>query len=401
MTRISLDVLTDPPVGRRPVEIVERKGIGHPDTICDSVMEAASVALCNAYQQTAGRVLHHNLDKGLLVAGQTTPALGGGTVDEPLRIIFGDRAVRDWQGTPIPVGEIVEAATIDWIRRHLRFVDPRKHVVFQNEIRPGSTELLDLFARERVTANDTSATVGFAPLSETERIVLEAERYLNSPELKQIYPAVGEDVKVMGVRHGGALELTVAAAFVDWLIPAPRAYFELKDAVAERLSDHLRPQLKELQRLDVRINTLDDPSRGLGGMYLTVLGTSAEGADGGEVGRGNRVNGLISLHRPMTLEAAAGKNPVSHVGKIYNVLSHQIARHIHARLDPVSEVFVWLCSRIGHPLDEPWSVSVELRLAPGVSRADVESGVREIVHAELRGISSFTERLCRGEFPVC
>jgi S-adenosylmethionine synthetase len=113
------------------------------------------------------------------------------------------------------------------------------------------------------------------------------------------------------------------------------------------------------------------------------------------------VNGLISLHRPMTLEAAAGKNPVSHVGKIYNVLSHQIARHIHARLDPVSEVFVWLCSRIGHPLDEPWSVSVELRLAPGVSRADVESGVREIVHAELRGISSFTERLCRGEFPVC
>jgi len=35
------------------------------------------VALCRAYIDVAGRVLHHNIDKGLLVAGQSEPALGG------------------------------------------------------------------------------------------------------------------------------------------------------------------------------------------------------------------------------------------------------------------------------------------------------------------------------------
>ena len=65
-------------------------------------------------------------------------------------------------------------------------------------------------------------------------------------------------------------------------------------------------------------------------MYLTLLGTSAEQGDSGQVGRGNRVCGLISLNRPMSVEAAAGKNPVSHVGKIYNVLAHELAMRIYA-----------------------------------------------------------------------
>jgi S-adenosylmethionine synthetase len=401
MAEIQVDIASDRPVRRRRVEIVERKGLGHPDTICDSVMEAASVALCRAYLQAAGRILHHNLDKGLLIAGETTPRPGGGTVHAPMRIVFGDRAVQEWRGTRIPVGEIVESVAVEWFRRHIRFVDPSKHLVFQNEIRPGSPELVDLFARKVLTANDTSAAVGFAPLSETEQIVLETERFLNSPECKQAFPAVGEDVKVMGVRQEQDLTLTIAIAFLDWSIPSPRAYFELKAAVAEAVLDHLRSQLHEIQHLDIRINTLDDPSRGVGGMYLTVLGTSAEGADGGEVGRGNRVNGLISLNRPMTMEAAAGKNPVSHVGKIYNVLSHQLARHIHAQLDAVTDVAVWLTSRIGYPLDEPWSVSVELHLAPGFTLGDVQRPIREIIHTELADIATLTDRLSRGEFAVC
>jgi S-adenosylmethionine synthetase len=136
-------------------------------------------------------------------------------------------------------------------------------------------------------------------------------------------------------------------------------------------------------------------------MYLTVLGTSAEGADGGEVGRGNRVNGLITFHRPMTLEAAAGKNPVSHGGKIYNLLSRQIAQRIYEQVEGVQEVCVWLCSRIGRPLDDPWSASVELVLTPGVNLPDVAPGVRELVGKELREVDRFIERLCRGEFPIC
>ncbi len=382
-------------------EIVERKGLGHPDTICDALMEAASVALSTAYLQTCGRVLHFNLDKGLLVAGQSTPTLGGGTIDAPMRIIFGDRATNEYQGKQIPVGEIVKATAVDWFQKNLRFVDPQKHLVMQNEIRPGSPELVDLFARERLTANDTSAAVGYAPLSETEQLVLAAERYLNSVDFKARHPETGEDVKVMGVRRHRDVQLTVAMAFVDRFVTSAASYFELKAEIQHELAGYLGNQLTSLDRVDVQINTLDDPHRGLGGMYLTVLGTSAEGADGGEVGRGNRVNGLISLNRPMTLEAAAGKNPVSHVGKIYNLLSHQLAHQIQSRVPGVREVYVWLCSQIGRPLDDPLATSVEMDLAPGLHRSDIESTVREIIDEELQNVDRLIERLCRGELPVC
>jgi S-adenosylmethionine synthetase len=383
------------------MELVERKGVGHPDSICDAVMEAASVALSREYLKRAGHVLHHNLDKSLLVAGQSAPALGGGTIEVPMRLIFGDRATAEWPGGKIAVGEIVEAAARGWIAEHLRSVDPVRHVVMQNEIRPGSPELVDIFARKSLTANDTSAAVGFAPLSETEQLVLAAENYLNSADFKLRYPETGEDVKVMGMRRNGLVQLTIAMAFIDRLITTATRYLELKQQIVGDLRSHLVPQLRSLEGLQLQLNTLDDPGRGLGGMYLTVLGTSAEGADGGEVGRGNRVNGLISLSRPMTMEAAAGKNPVSHVGKIYNLLSHHLARRIQAEVEGIEEVYIWLCSQIGQPLETPWAVSVELTLRSGASLNDVEGPIDELIGKELAGIRSFTDRLCRGEMSVC
>ena len=113
------------------------------------------------------------------------------------------------------------------------------------------------------------------------------------------------------------------------------------------------------------------------------------------------MNGLISLNRPMTMEAAAGKNPVSHVGKIYNLLSHKIAQRIHDEVEAIEEVYVWLCSQIGRPLEEPWAVSVELTLRPGATIADVERPIEELIKNELAEVRSFTERLSRGEIPVC
>ena len=145
---------------------------------------------------------------------------------------------------------------------------------------------------------------------------------------------------------------------------------------------------------------LDRPERGTEGMYLTVLGTSAEGGDSGQVGRGNRVNGVISLNRPMGTEAAAGKNPVSHVGKIYTLLSHQIATHIQTAVEGVEEVYVWLCSQIGQPIDRPWVTSAQVVLAPGASLRDVEPAIQDIVHGEFADLPSFIERLTHGAFPV-
>ena len=397
---IQLEHLPHVPVGQQQIELVERKGLGHPDTMCDAIMEAISVALCQAYIKATGRVLHHNIDKSLLVAGQTAPALGGGTVQTPMRLIIGDRATTTWDGQRVPVGDIAETTARAWLATHLRFVDPDRHIVFQNELRPGSAELTDLFARERPGANDTSAAVGYAPLTETERCVLAAERWLNSPALKEEFPEAGEDVKVMGSRRGRHLSLTVALAMVDRFLPNEGVYFERKAAICGKLRQYLEAELCELDGVEVHLNTLDAPGRGLGGMYLTVLGTSAECGDGGQVGRGNRVNGVISLNRPMSTEAAAGKNPVCHVGKIYNLLSHQIAHHIYTVVEPVQEAYVWLCSQIGAPLEAPWMVSAQVLLAPGTALVDVQGPIQEIMEAELADMPAFVDRLVHGTIPV-
>jgi S-adenosylmethionine synthetase len=389
------------PIEAQPVELVERKGVGHPDSICDAIMEATSIALCREYRERFGRILHHNIDKGLLVAGRTTPQLGGGKVVEPMRLIFGDRGTYEYLGVNIPIGEIAASTARDWFREHLRFVDPLKHIVFQNEIKPGSPELTDIFSRKVIGANDTSAGVGYAPLSETERLVLAAEKFLNAPSFKKSFPEAGEDIKVMGYRLGKHLTLTVAMAFVDRFIRDARMYFDRKYFIQKELQTFITKECGTLDSVTVAINTLDDPERGDAGMYLTVLGTSAEAGDGGQVGRGNRVNGIIAFNRPSTTEAAAGKNPVSHVGKIYNLLSHEIAFHIYRKVEGIREVTVWLCSQIGKPIDQPLIAEAQLILEPKVYLKDVRDSVVAVIDRELEGIQTFTHRLALGELSVC
>jgi S-adenosylmethionine synthetase len=400
MPNITIEELKQTPVEQQRVELVERKGTGHPDSICDAIMEEVSVALCREYLNTFGRVLHHNIDKGLLVAGRTAPRLGGGTVLEPMRLVFGDRATAEYKGKRIDVGAIAVESAKEWLRQNLRFVDPEQHIVFQNELKEGSPELTDLFEREVIGANDTSAAVGYAPLTETERIVFATERYLNSPEFKQLFPEAGEDVKVMGYRRDRELVLTIALAFVDRYVTSAERYFARKEEIQVALEEYLAREQRTLDRITVTINTLDDPARGEGGMYLTVLGTSAEGGDCGQVGRGNKVNGVISLNRPMGTEAAAGKNPVSHVGKIYTLLTHRIAAEIYASVPGLREVYVWLCSQIGKPIDQPLIASAQLILQKGVALADVEPQVTYVIEHELAHIHEFTARLARGELPV-
>jgi S-adenosylmethionine synthetase len=398
---ISVEELRQLPVEQQPIEIVERKGTGHPDSICDAVMEQAAVALCQEYIANFGRILHFNLDKGLLVAGCTQPRLGGGRVLEPMRLVYGDRATTHFQGKCLDVAAVVEASARGWMRSHLRWVDPVAHVVFQNELKGGSPELTDLFERKAIGTNDTSAAVGYAPLSETEQLVLGVEHYLNSPEFKLAFPETGEDVKVMGYRRNRELTLTIALALVDREVPSACVYFERKQAMRAALEDYLTYKLHRLDRVTIALNTLDDPRRSEAGAYLTVLGTSAEGAVGGQVGRGNRVNGVIALNRPMGTEAAAGKNPVSHVGKIYTLLTHHIAARIYADLPCLREVYVWLGSQIGRPIDQPLIASAQLSLQPGVALEDVAPAARSIIDGELNNIESFTRQLTRGLLPVC
>jgi S-adenosylmethionine synthetase len=402
MDTIHIQHIRDPRAGETAVEIVERKGLGHPDTICDAVMEHIAQALSRAYRERFGTILPYNCDKGLLVAGQVARRFGGGSVVEPMRLIIGDRATTAMGERCLDVREIAVDTARAWFRDHLRHVDPEQHLRYQVELKPGSEELTRLFHERAhvLGANDTSAAVGYAPLSETERLVLATERYLNSPAFKARFPETGEDVKVLGVRAGLRLDLTVAMPLLDRYVLSEKDYFRRKEAVHEALLAHLRAQLWQLQEVALHLNTLDRPGAGLAGMYLSVLGTSAEDADSGEVGRGNQVNGLIALNRPRGAEAAAGKNPVSHAGKIYSVLAHQLANKLHTQISTLQEVVVWLCSRIGTPIDQPQMISVHVHLQPGTALADVITPIRQAVQDELSRIAVFCQDLAEGCYAV-
>jgi S-adenosylmethionine synthetase len=389
-----------PAAGR--VEIVERKGLGHPDSICDAVAEASAVALIRAYREALGFLPHFNLDKALLLAGRTECRFGGGRVLEPARLVVGDRATLSVAGTVIPAAAVVEQAVRGWLREHLPHADAVDHFEVQVDLKPGSAELSRIMGprARRAVANDTSATVGFAPLSATEALVLEAERYLNGFEFKSRFPGTGEDVKVMAVRIDRRVSLTIAMPLVDSFVPSEPAYFEAKDAIVQDLRAHLLATTEAFDAIDVTLNALDEPGHGPAGAYLSVIGTSAEAGDSGEVGRGNGISGLISPGRPAGAEAVAGKNPVCHVGKIYSFLARRMAECLRA-LDGVSEATVWLVSRIGAPVDEPQATVVKLVLEADASLADLRARVRGTVETELADVIALCEKLARGELAVC
>jgi S-adenosylmethionine synthetase len=402
MRNIMVRELGQVPLEQQPMEIVERKGVGHPDSICDAMLNEISVALSKEYLKKFGSIMHHNIDKGLLVAGEVERRFGGGEVKKPILMVFGDRATFEVDQDPIPVVDITIGTAKNWFRNNMRFIDPDKHVKYQVELKRGSEALTDIFRRKGkfLGANDTSAAVGFAPLTKTERLVLETEKFLNSKDFKKRFPESGEDIKVMGLRKNDDYNLTVAMAFVDRFIDSENTYFKRKEEILEETKGFVKSKFG-LKNVSIGLNTLDQKGRGIGGMYLTVLGTSADDGDCGQVGRGNRVNGIIPLNRPTCSEAAAGKNPVSHVGKIYNLLTYRIADKICQNVSGVREVYVWLLSQIGQPIDQPKVATAQLIMKKGKSLKKVSGEVRETIETELANIDKFTEELVDKSISVC
>jgi len=399
---ILVDSLKQTPIEQQKLEIVERKGLGHPDRICDAVMDRISVRLSQEYLKKTGEIRHHNIDKSLLAAGEAETRFGGGVVKEPMLLVIGDRATFDVGEVHIPVDEIAVQTAKEWFKKELRFVDPEKHVRYQVELKPGHPELMDIFSRKgRVLgANDTSAAVGYAPMTRTELIVLGVEKHVNSREFKRRFPESGEDVKVMGFRKNNELHLTMSMALVDRYVKSESDYFQKKAALQEEIARFVKDET-DFDRAFVDLNTLDVRGRGMEGIYLTVLGTSAEGGDSGQVGRGNRTNGVIPLNRPFCSEAAAGKNPVSHVGKIYNSLTHRIASEVYNKVGGLEEVYIWLLSQIGKPIDEPAVAAAQVVMKGNNSFESVKKEIEEVVNHELENIDKFCRDLANGKIPIC
>ncbi|MBW2232318.1 MAG: methionine adenosyltransferase [Deltaproteobacteria bacterium] len=377
------------------IEIVERKGLGHPDTICDALAEEFSRSLSRCYLERCGQIVHHNVDKILLRGGTSHAAFGGGSVVEPIEIYLAGRAITELDGVAIPVEELAVEGSRSWLGAHLHALDPDRHVRIRSMVRPGSADLLELYSRQRDAgswlANDTSCGVGYAPLSDLEQVVHAVEHRLSDAARREERPEAGEDVKVMGVRVADRIQLTVGCAMIGRYLEHIDDYLAAKVVLAGLAVDTAR-KLSD-REVEVKINAADDPSSG--SVFLTVTGTSAESGDDGEAGRGNRANGLITPHRPMTLESVAGKNPVTHVGKLYNIVAGLIAQAIVEELPEIAEAQCMLVSRIGHPITQPQIAQVRIRTRDGVPvRID------EIVREQLDALPSLQRELVDGTLAV-
>jgi len=391
--------LTFPSPQELPFEIVERKGRGHPDTLCDSLAEAVSIGLSRYYAERFGMILHHNVDKGLLLGGAARPAFGGGEVIEPIEVTLAGRATRRRGVAVIPVEELALELAHEWLAVNVHNLRPHDVRIIPR-IRETSQDLAALFTRRSPSgmplANDTSFGVGFAPLDRVERAVLAVEHRLASQEIKHVYPEIGDDVKVLGLRCGDTLKITVACAFVGRYVRDLADYFEKKECV--RVLARTAAVEAAGGKVEVDVNAADGDTAG--SIYLTVTGLSAEAGDDGEVGRGNRVNGLITPYRPMSLEAAAGKNPVSHTGKLYNVLADRIAHALVHEIPGAAEAYCYLLSRIGSPVTEPQLADISLRLQEPCAIEVVRPAAEEIVQAHLQSAGTLWHEVIAGRCAV-
>ncbi len=377
----------------RSFEFVERKGVGHPDTLTDGILEEISRNLSKEYIDNFGRILHHNVDKGLITGGATEVDFGGGHFLKQIQVTLSGRATSKIENKTIPVTEIAVNSTHDYLKKIAKNLGRHDYLV-ESKISQGSRSLRSLVEPKMPKANDTSISVGYAPLSVLERTVLKTEQALNSRAFKSKHPEVGEDIKIMGCRTANGktnrIELTVAAAFVSKYVNSLNDYISKKERLKQNVQKIAENIAGSDYEISVSVNTADKGDN----IYLTLTGLSCEMGDDGSAGRGNRVNGLISPTRIMTMESVAGKNPVSHVGKIYSVLAVKIAEDICDL--GATECNIYLQSKIGNPINKPAAAIADI-IWDSEKLKSSQTKIKRIFAERLDSIPELTMEFVKGK----
>lgn len=245
--------------------------------------------------------------------------------------------------------------------------------------------IVEVRGYDKLVANDTSIGCGYAPLSAFEKLILQLEEHLNSKETKNKLPWLGTDIKIMGVKSESNSSVTCCAPEIAKYVFSQDVYRKNLQIVKQLIADFAEDS--GYSTLDVAANTRDDYEKN--DVYLTATGSSIESGDEGIVGRGNRINGLITPHRPMNLEGACGKNPLYYVGKLYNVAAVSTANRLYSETGIPNEVF--FVSQNGRNLLQPWHTIVRL-----YGEADVNY-IKEAVIDEIQKIPDITLRILKRE----
>lgn len=318
--------------------------------------------------------MHHNFDKIGLLGGASHVKFGAGYLTKPIRVLLNGRASIKFANTTIPIRELLISWTKDFFRKRLPYVNVNNdldfHFNLSTESSPGKIyanikkasrirwfeplNTKDLPELKKPFANDTAVGIGYAPFSTLERIVLIIEKKLTSRSFQKNNPWLGSDIKIMALREGEDYFFTICipqiAKFVKNLSQYKKNLNKAKTEIEYILAKF------EIKNYEININTRDKFN--IPELYLTVTGSSLESGDEGLTGRGNRINGLITPMRPMSIECPFGKNPVYQVGKVYYKMAYIIARKLYKKFKNSNEIF--LISQSGRALIDPWIVLVNM-----------------------------------------
>jgi S-adenosylmethionine synthetase len=391
------------------IEFIERKGFGHPDTLSDALAERLSANYSRYTLEKFGAILHHNFDKVGLLGGSSFVKFGDGRMVSPIRVLLNGRASFKFGLVKIPVDQMLVDWTKEFMKEKLPLLDVEKDLEFHNNLSskssPGKTDekvaekgtrkywfeprnLADIQETKKLLSNDTSLGVGFYPLSILEEFVLDMEKKLNFVYCKD-NPWIGSDIKILAFNNNNEYDITMCVPQIANYVKDAEEYKKNLEKVREYIlliaKDH------NIKNISLSINTRDNFE--LNELYLTAIGTSVESGDEGLVGRGNRINGLITPMRPMSMEGASGKNPVYHIGKIYYILANNIAKNIFDKYRFYNEVYV--ASQSGRDLLDPWIVTVFLP-----EGFDDKKGVEEIIKKEIDNIPNITNLIIKETIKV-
>ncbi|RYF00573.1 MAG: S-adenosylmethionine synthetase, partial [Oxalobacteraceae bacterium] len=313
-----------------PFEVVERKGVGHPDTLADAIAENMSRRYSQYVREKFGGYAHHWFDKVVLIGSEASLTYGAGRLERPFHAILTGKCVLQVGKEVIPVDSLFAQAAAAVLTQHLYGFDPADHLRCEVRVtdgrgpgqaasryRPGdASELVHVLGQG--VSNDCNLCAGFAPLSVIEQMVMQTEQYLSDPTYRADYGS-GTDVKVVGTRQGDAYHLLVNLPFVADFVSSRDAYLDRVEQARRRTQTLLESHFAG----DITI--VVNPEKQSGRSYLTATGSVLDTGDVGVVGRGNRINGLITPTRPMSIEASCGKNPLDHTGKLYGIAAHRAA----------------------------------------------------------------------------
>jgi len=356
---------------QKKIEIVERKGLGHPDTIADGIAESISIDYAKYCLEKFGVILHHNVDKTSVLGGQCDLKYGRGILLKPFRVLFGGRMSRSFGDQNIDIETIQRNAAKSYLQKFFPRLNISTDLEFYHFTSSSSKipywfnprMINDLPEYKKPYANDTATMVGFWPFSVVEQIVIESEKFFYKyiPQIQPRFDFIGGDIKIMALRKNHDLELTLCVPFQADKVSDQKMYFEYRSSVMNSLQKFLKEKFGRLLNISLRINTKDQKIKNDGedgrSRYLTVIGSALDYGEEGISGRGNRCRGLISSMRISTVESVYGKNPVYHVGKVYSFIANNIAQQIGLLFS--CEVTVIITTHIGDPLYSPHNIIIE------------------------------------------